>query len=127
VNRIIPFSAYRDLAAPRARGLNVFWSGERFMLLAEAAGDPSRVVCQIRGHASYQTDMRDTGGKNAAGERIYDGSIWDSSMINKWGRSAPEELTFIFTAYYSGGDVKTHEVTVILDTREDYWQLHRYY
>jgi hypothetical protein len=48
-------------------------------------------------------------------------------MINKWGRSAPVELKFIFTAYYESGLTKTHEETVIVDMYEDYWRLHRYF
>jgi hypothetical protein len=36
-------------------------------------------------------------------------------------------LTFIFTAYYAGDVTKTDEARVIVDTWEDYWQLHRYF
>jgi hypothetical protein len=126
-NRVIAYAAYKTLAAPRTRGENVFWSGERFMLKADAAGSPTSVRCRIEGYPSYAAEMTKTGAKNAAGEWIYEGSIWDSSMINKWGRTAPVEFTFIFTAHYADGVTKTHEATVIVDQYEDYWQLHRYF
>ncbi|MDR3294617.1 MAG: hypothetical protein LBT26_02140 [Clostridiales Family XIII bacterium] len=127
VNRTVDFAAYKNLPAPRARGVNVFWSGERFMLRAGAAGNPVRVTCQIKGYPGYITDMRNTGSKNAEDEWIYDGSLWDSAMINKWGKNAPESLTFLFTAYYAGDVIKEHEASVILDTEQDFRQLHRYF
>jgi hypothetical protein len=105
----------------------VFWSGERFMLEADVAGNPTRVTCQIDGHPAYFTDMASTSVKNAAGEWIYEGSIWNKDMINKWGREEPVELTFTFTAHYAGGITKTDEARVIVDQHEDYWRLHRYF
>ncbi|MDR2133216.1 MAG: hypothetical protein LBP30_07725 [Clostridiales Family XIII bacterium] len=127
VNRASAFAEYAMLTAPRPRGTNVFWSGERFMLRAGVAGDPLSVSCAIAGHPAYATGMTGTGRKNAAGEWIYEGSIWQSDMINKWGRTAPVLLTFVFSARYEGGVIKTHEARVIVDTHEDYRQLHRYY
>ncbi|MDR2089829.1 MAG: hypothetical protein LBP73_10825 [Clostridiales Family XIII bacterium] len=127
VNRASAFAEYAKLPAPRPRGANVFWSGERFMLRAGVAGDPLSVSCAIAGYPAYATGMTDTGRRNAADEHIYEGSIWQSDMINRWGRTAPTLLTFVFTAQYEGGVTKTHEVTVIVDTYEDYRQLHRYY
>jgi hypothetical protein len=69
--------------------------------------------------------MENSGKENAAGETIYAGSIWDRTMITKWGRKAPEELAFTFTAEYSSGIIKKHEVKVIVDNIDDYWKLHR--
>lgn len=123
-NRISQFNDYIELSMPRPRGTNVFWSGEKFMLNAEVAGSPERVTCSING-TTYMTTMRNSGKKNDAAESIYTGSIWDKSMINKWGRKKPVELTFTFTAVYSGGTTKKHEVRVIVDNMHDYWKLHR--
>jgi hypothetical protein len=119
------FADYKDLTAPRKRGVNVFWSGERFMLQAAVGGNPTGVTCQIAGYPAYTTAMSATGTENADGDAVYGGSLWESSMINRWGKASPAELTFIFTANYEGDIVKTHEATVIVDTFEDYWQLHR--
>jgi hypothetical protein len=127
VNRASAFADYARLAAPRPRGVNVFWSGERFMLRAGVAGDPLSVDCAIAGYPAYATILTNSGRRNAADEWIYEGSVWQSDMINRWGRTAPIELTFVFTAHYEGGVTKTHEARVIVDTYEDYRQLHRYY
>lgn len=124
VNRGIPYAEYIKLKEPRTRGTNVFWSGEKFMLNAGVAGNPTKVTCSINGTA-YATTMKNSGEKNTAGEFIYLGSIWDKSMIYKWGRKEPIELTFTFTAYYSAATTKKHEVRVIVDDMEDYWKLHR--
>ncbi|MDR1135983.1 MAG: hypothetical protein LBL49_07385 [Clostridiales Family XIII bacterium] len=125
VSRRIPYPDYMNLSSPRTRGANVFWSGERFMLRALAEANPIKVSCHIKGYPSYTTDMTGGTARNAAGERIYEGSLWSSAMINKWGRKNPEELTFVFTAYYAAGVTKIYEETVIIDTFNDYWQLHR--
>ncbi|MDR2770475.1 MAG: hypothetical protein LBB57_00395 [Clostridiales Family XIII bacterium] len=127
VNRASVFADYTGLAAPRPRGANVFWSGERFMLRACVAGNPLSVRCAINGYPAYATAMTNSGRKTAADEWIYEGSVWQSDMINLWGRTAPVELSFVFTADYEGGITKTHEARVIVDTYEDYRQLHRYY
>ncbi len=124
INKAIPYAEYMKLKEPRTRGTNVFWSGEKFMLNAAVASTPTKVTCSING-TSYKTTMKNSGKKNAVGETIYTGSIWDKAMINKWGRKAPEELTFTFTAEYSSGIIKKHEVKVIVDNMDDYWKLHR--
>ncbi len=124
-NQEIPYADYVKQKAPRKRGTNVFWSGEKFMLQAEVAGSPSKVTCKIEGYPAYSTTMKSTGKKNAANETIYSGSLWDSTMLNKWGRKTPKELTFTFTATYSAGTTKTYTAKIIVDSQEDYWQLHR--
>jgi hypothetical protein len=119
------FDAYRAESAPRKRGTNVYWSGERFMLEAAVAGGPERVTCQIDGYPSYIADLTRTGRMSADGDAIYGGSLWNGDMVNRWGRNAPVEIGFIFTAFYDGDVTKTYEETVIADTYEDYRQLHR--
>lgn len=132
VNRISLFHDYKTLTAPRPRGTNVFWSGEKFMLYAETEGKPSRVSVDIMDSDS-SGGFRNTGylasltktGTGSGGTEQWQGSVWDRAMINRWGRKQPEELLFVFTAFYSGGMTKTHQVRVILDSENDYWQLHR--
>lgn len=124
-NQTVNFNSYKKQEAPRKRGTNVFWSGERFLLQAAVAGNPKQVTCQIVG-TPYQVTMTNTHQKNSNKEWIYTGSIWNEDMINKWGRTAPKQLTFRFTADYSGTS-KTHSASVIVDQWEDYWQLHRYF
>ncbi len=133
VNREMQLGDYMAMATPRMRGTNVFWSGERFVLHAETEGKPSRVeVCiqavdgrGIRKNAGFSTELRNTGKKTGAGADLWEGSLWDRTMINKWGRKNPEPLYFIFTAYYAGGVTRTDEGMVIIDSRQDYWQMHR--
>ncbi len=132
VNRISLFHDYKTLTAPRPRGTNVFWSGEKFMLSAETEGTPSRVSVDLMDSDSsggfrsteYSAVLTKTGTGSGRTEQ-WQGSLWDRTMINRWGRKRPEELLFVFTAFYSGGTTKTHQVRVILDSENDYWQLHR--
>jgi hypothetical protein len=124
-NGISAFPSYSGQPAPRKRGANVFWSGERFMLRAPVGGNPLSVTCQIEGYPSYAAAMTATGEKNDGGDTVHTGNIWKDDMINKWGKTAPAELRFVFTATYAGGTEKTAEATVIVDTYEDYWRLHR--
>jgi len=133
VNRPMSLDYYMAMPAPRMRGTNVFWSGEKFILLAETEGEPEKVDVRIqaagvqggRENTGYITDLTDTGRKSPDGADIWEGSLWSDTMINKWGRKSPEPLYFIFTAYYGGGAVRTSEAMVIIDSRTDYWQLHR--
>jgi hypothetical protein len=113
------------LKLPRKRGTNVFWSGERFMLSADVAGKPIKVQCEILGFPQYKTDLESTGKKNSKNEEIYEGVLWDKTMINRFGKKGPVELDFRFTATYSGGVVKTYDEAVIVDSTMDYWLLHR--
>ena len=133
VNRSIPMNEYVAAGPPRKRGINVFWSGERFMLRSETKGKPTKVEVKLSEYGvagdlietGYSATLKNTGKKTAAGEEVWEGAMWDSDMINRWGREAPEELNFLFTAHYSSGMTKTHAVKVIVDSDRDYWQLHR--
>ena len=133
VNRSIRLNEYIAMPAPRMRGTNVFWSGEKFMLRAETEGSPTGVSVQIFSadpqgnlkNTGYLTELTNTGRTTPSGAGLWEGSLWDSGMINRWGRKVPEELTFRFTANYPGGLTKIHTVTVIIDSDRDYWQLHR--
>jgi hypothetical protein len=131
-NRVMQIGDYAAMPAPRLRGVNVFWSGEKFMLRAEAAGDPTSVSVQLMSagpggpaDAGYSAVLTDTGRRTSDGAEIWEGSLWNASMINRWGRKTPQELTFRFTASYPGNVTKTHTVPVIMDSERDYWQLHR--
>ncbi|MDD4583301.1 MAG: hypothetical protein PHR60_03825 [Eubacteriales bacterium] len=123
-NQSISYSDYLTMRAPRKRGINVFWSGERFLLSASVAGNPEKVTVHIPG-TTEQTSLVDTGRKNRDGETIYEGSLWNSSMVHRWGRKKPEEVDFRFTAHYSGNNTKIFDTKVILDSGTDYWLLHR--
>ncbi len=132
INRESVFGDYKAIPMPRQRGANVFWSGEKFMLNAETEGNPTRVSVRIK-DKDPSGGFRDTGylaqlsraGIGSGGAEHWQGSLWDKTMINKWGRKEPEELLFEFTAYYEGGTVRASQVRVILDSDRDYWQLHR--
>jgi len=113
------------MKAPRKRGTNVFWSGERFLLSADVAGKPQKVTAEIIGMPDYKTELISAGGKNPQGETIYNGELWDRTMINRWGKNSPQQVRFLFTAEYSGGITKTFEDQIIIDSNTDYWLLHR--
>jgi hypothetical protein len=133
VNRTLQLNDYIAMSTPRMRGTNVFWSGEKFMLRAETEGEPERVAVVILSRdaqgglksTGYSGELKNTGRKTSAGAGLWEGSLWNAAMINKWGRKAPEELVFRFTAHYPENVAKTHAVSVIMDSDRDYWQLHR--
>ena len=124
INIAYSYSSYTALAKPRRRGTNIFWSGEKFVLQADVAGTPVSVNCSIDGF-SYNSVMKSSGRKNSKNETIYVGTLWDDDMLNKWGNETPQQLTFTFTATYSGGIKKEDKATVIIDNSVSYWQLHR--
>ena len=124
-NYSVNFEEYLSSSHPRKRGTNVFWSGEQFMLNAPVEGSPRRVTARISGYPSYQTRLSKTSKKDSEGRAIYEGSIWDQSMINLWGRNKPIVLSFIFTAEYPDGSEMRKTVRIIVDSKEDYWQLYR--
>ncbi|NLM08532.1 MAG: hypothetical protein GX215_06355, partial [Clostridiales Family XIII bacterium] len=123
-NQKVSYEEYIAMKAPRKRGTNVFWSGERFQLSAEVRGAPKRVSVEIPG-TGYQTLLTSTGTKNSQGETVYQGELWDRTMLNRWGKNKPQQVTFRFIAEYEGGVEKTFEETVIVDSTTDYWLLHR--
>lgn len=127
------------------RGSNLFWPGEVFVLNAEIAGTPTIVTGEILGYKNeysgpkYSEIMTSKGIKNSKGELLYEGEIWDKTMLKAWSKKDPIPLTFRFTAIYgayqigpggtieaeSGVTVKTHDVQVIVDDRESFLLLHR--
>ena len=133
MNRPMLLDDYIAMPTPRKRGTNIFWSGEKFLLRAETEGEPWKVDVQIqtvsaqgaRINTEYTAELADTGRQAPSGADLWEGSLWDNTMINKWGRKEPEQLYFVFTAHYTGGTVKTSEASVIIDSRTDYWRLHR--
>ncbi len=124
-NQRSSYEEYIVSKIPRKRGINVFWSGERFMLVADVAGDPIKVTSEIVGYPTYKATLTNTGNKNAQGEAIYKGQLWNNNMIDKWGKIKPQQLTFRFTAEYEGGSEKTFEDSIIVDSSIEYWLLHR--
>ncbi len=106
------------------RNASVFWSGEKFILSATTTSitapsvvNATSVLVKISG-TTYQTYLTKAGNN-------WTGSLWDKSMINKWGRPTPEKLTFIFEATYSNGTVKQDAVDITVDDTLKYWELHR--
>ncbi len=131
----VSYAEYIRAAKPRMRGSNVFWSGERFMLSAEALGEPTAVTAEISGSA-YRTELTraavspgsvSPAGSSGAAWQSFTGSLWDITMNGRWGTKAPEELTFIFTAHYKDGKTAVYEEAVIVDDSEKYVKLHRRY
>jgi len=107
-----------------ARGSNVFWPGESFVLSANVGGTPTKVTAQIL-QTDYFTTMKNTGKTHANGQAIYTGSLWDNTMLSRWRDAEGIEVVFRFSAYYAAGRVKTHDVKVILDNRDGAVLIHR--
>lgn len=124
-NQSVTHNEYLFMPTPRKRGTNVFWSGERFLLKAVVGGNPDSVTVEIPEFSSYRTTLFDTGETNASGELIFSGELWDRTMLNRWGSEEPKEVIVRFKAHYPGDTVMTVDVPLILDSRTDYWLLHR--
>jgi len=120
------FSRYCLLTKPRKRGKNVFWSEERFILRSAVSGEPVRVTAAIKG-TSFAVDLKNSGKKDSEGNKVYSGELWNSAIKGKWGVLKPAQVTFVFTAYYSGGASKTDEATIIIDDTDSYWRVHKTY
>ena len=73
----------------------------------------------------YTVRLSSTGQKTEEREMIYKGTLWNSSMRSRWGKT-PEEIEVKFTSYYSSGGPKVYTVTIIVDSNVEYWLLHRY-
>ncbi len=117
------------------RDYNIYWSGERFILSAQTTAinsasqvtvtkvsvnivEPARISPQ-----PYRTNLSPMT-PNPTGNG-WSGELWDNTMIYRWGRPDPEDLTFHFIVYYSNGAIKQNDVTVTVDDREAYFKYHR--
>ncbi len=137
INREMQLDDYMIMEIPRKRGTNIFWTGETFVLNAETEGKPDTVLVEIfegnqsnnqvgiSGKSKYSIYLKRAESLPNQSEETWEGALWDASMMNLWGRTEPEPLYFLFTATYPGGGTKTYWATVIMDSRRDYWQLHR--
>lgn len=111
------------------RSNNVFFNGEKFILETKVeVSDPTLLVDSIKVEildTEYATELESVDGVN------WKGSIWDSSMMYKWGIKNRDELTFKFTVYYNRLDMygnrlkNSNDVKVIVDDVESYYELHR--
>ncbi len=111
------------------RTINVFFNGEKFVLDSNVViADPTLKVDSIDVeilNTDYKTTLVSTDGIN------WTGSLWDDSMLYKWGIKQPDELTFEFTTYYNKTDYygkklsSVNDVKVIIDDLESYYELHR--
>jgi|GEM_PF-2586814 len=111
--------AYNEkCTAGKRRGEDVFWSGEKFILEADCRAEdrPRRVEAVIAG-TDYRTELKLEDGK-------WQGSLFDSSMVGRWGGKQRERLRFRFTAYW-GEERVTDDVEVYVDDTEGYWKMHR--
>lgn len=121
-NAPMELEEYLNFEKPRPRGSNVFWAGEELILTAAVGGSPTAVIAEADG---YTVRLSSTGQKTEEGEMIYKGTLWNSSMRSRWGKTA-EKVEVKFTSYYSSGEPKIHMVTIIVDSNIEYWLLHRY-
>ncbi len=123
-DEIMAFSSYILKSHPRLRGLNVFWSGEAFVLSAQTDPQVQQVSVRIREYPSYQTFL-EKGALSQEGARSWKGQLWESSMIDLWGKNEPELLTFVFTGIQGKQESVFAQIPIIMDTKDSYWQLHR--
>lgn len=109
------------------RNENVFYSREKFVLSAKVAGMPKKVDVRIKEYPAYSAQLKKTGNKS-----VYAGSIFSNALQKQLGKSAGigttgQKLSFIFTAHYSGGITKKHEVVIFVKDEIREGRLHRLY
>lgn len=101
------------------RAYSVFFPGERFVLRADTT--PINPLSDIKAETVYAviqgTTFTDTLSLRSGEITIWDGYIWDESMI-RWNNRI---LNFIFSVRYSNGKIKTDTVTVTIDD-DEYWR-----
>lgn len=119
------YTAYVIQSSPRKRGINVFWSEEKFILNAAVSGEPEKVIAEIKG-CEFQTVLEDSGTEDSEGNRIFEGELWDRGIKGYWGKR-PAEISILFTAYYKNGISREFETAVIIDDEDSYWRVHKLY
>jgi|GEM_PF-2724655 len=112
------------------RGKEIFWPGEAFDLKAYVLGNPILVTAEIQGMEDslgkplYRRVLQRKPGPGPGGETLYEGRLWESDMLNRWGRASLMPLTIRFVAWYEE-DRAAALAGIILDNREPWQALHR--
>ena len=124
-NSVSDMKTYAFQSKPRKRGINVFWSEEKFMLQADISGKPYKVTCTLKdtGYASVLSPST----VSDEGNVTYKGELWNGGIKGKWGSKTPAEAIFVFTAYYDGGVEKNFENSIIIDDTDSFWRVHKLY
>ena len=99
----------------------------RSVLSAKVAGMPKKVDVRIKEYPAYSAQLKKTVNKS-----VYAGSIFSNVLQKQLGKSAGigttgQKLNFIFTAHYSGGITKKHEVVIFVKDEIREGRLHRLY
>lgn len=102
----------------KKRSKETFWSGEKFVLEAQAEGEtlPASVEVTVEGTA-YSAELT---GK----EGVYRGELFEEDMLFQWGQGDAETLSFLFSAVIDG-ELRTVRKEIVIDDRQPYWMLHR--
>ncbi len=100
------------------RSRDTFWSGEKFVLTAQAEGEtlPSSVKVSLEG-TDYSAELT---GRNG----VYRGALFDENMLFQWGQRKAESLSFVFSAVIDGKRLAVRK-EIVIDDRQPYWLLHR--
>ncbi len=100
------------------RSRDTFWSGEKFILAAQAEGENLPVSIRLRVEGTdYTAELAGKGG-------VYRGELFGEEMLFQWGQREAETLSFVFTAGIDGKRC-TARKEVVIDDRQPYWLLHR--
>ena len=96
----------------------VFWSGEQFVMSADVFSEeePGAVRVFIEG-TDYRTRLYRKDGR-------WMGTLFDGSMIRRWGQNGKQPLNFIFSAVVGGSYCEDRKV-IYVDDRQPYWLMHR--
>lgn len=102
----------------RPRTYEVFFPGEKFLLVADTVGNPIEVEVEILGK-SYSSLLTNEGNE---GNDKWTGFLWDEEMYH-WHS---QDLIFRFTAKTESGSSRIYDVPIkIID--DEYWEQHRLY
>jgi hypothetical protein len=107
------------------RDYTTYWAGERFIVSADttiinpqSTVEAKEVEVKIL-QEPYRINLITKNKTN------WNGELWENSMIHRWGRKKPENLSLQFTVVYNNGTVKKDTVVITIDDMENYWRYHR--
>ena len=116
---------YNEKYPDRPRPPDWFWAGEAFVLEADVTDTQHSGTRAVSVTAEAERGLRHSLSPAAGSAVRWEGLLRSTEDV-KLNELPEGTYTFVFTATYSNGAVKTSSVTVRLqDTVDDFWSVHR--
>lgn len=121
---------FNEKSAFGIRTSGTWWSGEKFILYFTLNDDVAKVKVTIDGYPEYSATFTTASAireiSSGKYHYDYDGEIFDSSMINRWGNYVPQKLTFIFSILDNEGNILEEQTSdVFVDNAHSYFRVRK--